>query len=236
MREQNRELAQEMKKHEKENAFIAVSTGEGIDSVFTELGAGSLIQGGQSMNPSADDIVKAIRRANARTVFVLPNNSNIILAAQQAAEISDRNVVVIPSKSVMQGINAAMAFASDATVEINREAMQAAIDNVVSGAVTYSVRDTSYNGTHIEKDDIIGLMNNKIVAVADSVEEASKKLLRIMIAEKPEDTIVTIFYGEDVKKEDADALLHAMQEEYPNAEFMAQYGGQPLYYYYFSVE
>ena len=236
MREQNREFAREQKRLERESAVVAVSAGEGIDHVFCELGVSALIQGGQTMNPSTDAILKAVKRANARTVYVLPNNGNIILAAQQAAQISDRNIIVIPSQSVMQGINAAMAFVPDADADTNREAMQQAIDHVISGAVTYAVRDTDYNGHHIEEGNIMGLMENNIVEVGQSVEETSEQLLKDMIAQQPEDTVITVFYGEEVQEEQAEALVEKMRLKYPDAEFTLQYGGQQLYYYYFSVE
>ncbi len=236
MREQNREIQLEMKKKEKESAMIAVSVGDGIEKVFKELGVEATIQGGQTMNPSIDTIRRAIRKANARNVFVLPNNSNIILAAQQAAELSSCNVIVVPTKSVMQGISAAMTFNADADVKTNTEAMSTAIENVTSGSVTYAVRDTSFEGKHIAEGDVIGMMNGKIVEVNGDVATTAEKLLLRMAQEHPDDPVITIFYGEDVDEASAEALSEKIESELPDAEVMLQSGGQPLYYYYFSVE
>ncbi len=236
MREQNREIQAKLKATEKECAMVAVSTGEGIDAVFGELGVEGLIQGGQTMNPSIDTIAKAIRRVNARNVFVLPNNPNIILAAQQAAELAERNVIVLPTKTVMQGISAATAYLDDAGVADNEKSMRAAAEKVISGSVTFAVRDTSINGTKIEKGNIIGLLDNAIVAVGNNVDEATLALLDKMMENAPEDSVVTIFYGEGVDADNAAALVEAMEAGHPGAEFLCQSGGQPLYYYYISVE
>ena len=220
MREQNREIQAKLKETEKECAMVAVSTGAGIDAVFTELGVEGLIQGGQTMNPSIDTISKAIRRVNARNVFILPNNSNIILAAQQAAELSDRNVIVLPTKTIVQGISAATAYLDGEPVADNEARMRAAAERVISGSVTYAVRDTSFN----------------IVSVGNNVDEASLALLDKMMENAPEDSVITLFYGEGVDDENAQALLELMEEKYPDAEFVCQSGGQPLYYYYIAVE
>lgn len=236
MREQNRELLANMKKNEKENALVAVSISDGIDEVYKAIGVNNLISGGQTMNPSIDSITKAIRRANARNVFVLPNNSNIIMAAQQAAAISDRNVIVIPSKTVMQGLSAALAYSDDVDVETNTERMTAAIKQVLSGSVTYAVRDTQFNGEKISQGDIIGLLDNVITKVGTSVDSVAVELLCSMIENKGDDCMATIFYGEGADEDSAQAVADAVNENYPDAEITVQYGGQPLYYYYFSVE
>ncbi len=236
MREQNREIQAKLKESEKECAMVAVSTGAGIDAVFTELGVEGLIQGGQTMNPSIDTISKAIRRVNARNVFILPNNSNIILAAQQAAELSERNVIVLPTKTIVQGISAATAYLDGEPVADNEARMRAAAERVISGSVTYAVRDTSFNGTKIEKGNIIGLMGSSIVSVGNNVDEASLALLDKMMENAPEDSVITLFYGEGVDDGNAQALLETMEEKYPEAEFVCQSGGQPLYYYYMAVE
>lgn len=236
MREQNRELLANMKKNEKENALVAVSISDGIDEVYKAIGVNNLISGGQTMNPSIDSITKAIRRANARNVFVLPNNSNIIMAAQQAAAISDRNVIVIPSKTMMQGLSAALAYSDDVDVETNTERMTAAIKQVLSGSVTYAVRDTQFNGEKIFQGDIIGLLDNVITKVGTSVDSVAVELLCSMIENKGDDCMATIFYGEGADEESAQAVADAVNEKYPDAEITVQYGGQPLYYYYFSVE
>lgn len=236
MREQNRELLANMKKNEKENALVAVSISDGIDEVYKAVGVNNLISGGQTMNPSIDSITKAIRRANARNVFVLPNNSNIIMAAQQAAAISDRNVIVIPSKTMMQGLSAALAYSDDVDVETNTERMTAAIKQVLSGSVTYAVRDTQFNGEKISQGDIIGLLDNVITKVGTSVDSVAVELLCSMIENKGDDCMATIFYGEGADEDSAQAVADAVNEKYPDAEITVQYGGQPLYYYYFSVE
>lgn len=236
MREQNRELLANMKKNEKENALVAVSISDGIDEVYKAIGVNNLISGGQTMNPSIDSITKAIRRANARNVFVLPNNSNIIMAAQQAAAISDRNVIVIPSKTMMQGLSAALAYSDDVDVETNTERMTAAIKQVLSGSVTYAVRDTQFNGEKISQGDIIGLLDNVITKVGTSVDSVAVELLCSMIDNKGDDCMATIFYGEGANEDSAQAVADAVNEKYPDAEITVQYGGQPLYYYYFSVE
>ncbi len=237
MREQNRELLEQRKLNEKEFAMVAVSTGEGIDNVFTDLTVDALVQGGQTMNPSIDSIAKTVRRVNARNVFILPNNSNIIMAAQQAAEISDCNVVVVPTKTIPQGIAAAMAFHPDMSLAENTQRMSDAFKDVISGCVTYAVRETSFNGSHINKGDMIGMMDKDIVAVSAAVDETSIELLKKMLEKRGlDDSIVTIFYGEGMDEENANALVEALSPDWPEVEFIVEAGGQPLYYYYFSVE
>ena len=236
MREQNRELLENMKKNEKENAMIAVCAGDGIEEVFTSLGVAVTIEGGQTMNPSIETIGNAIRKANARNVYVLPNNSNIILAAQQAAQLSERNVVVVPTKTMVQGISAAVAFDPEGAAEDNAAAMKEALEGVLSGSVTYAVRDTTYKGNDIHEGDIIGLMDGAIHAVGQAVDEVALALIDDMAAQKGDSPIITIFYGENMDEENAQAVMDAVVEKYPDAECMVQRGGQPLYYYYISVE
>lgn len=236
MREQNRELLENIKKNEKENAVIAVSCGDGLDDVFRALGVSAIISGGQTMNPSIESISRAIRRVNARNVFILPNNSNIILAAQQAAELSERNVRVIPSKTMMQGISAALAFSDDIGADENAAQMADALANVLSGSVTYAVRDTHINGAPITEGDIIGLLDGAITKIGTSVDEVTANLLYDMLDRKDGDAIVTLFYGEGMDEENAKAIIKLAGEKYPRSEFTVQYGGQPLYYYFISVE
>lgn len=238
MLEQNREMHKKLKASEKEYAIIAVGAGEGIESLFKDLGVHTVITGGQTMNPSIESIEKAIKRANARNVFVLPNNSNIILASQQAAALANgRNVVVIPTKTIMQGISAVMAFNNDFDVETNTSRMNDAMNKVISGAVTYSVRSTDFEGKHINEGDIIGILNNRIEVVGTDVKQVSIELLKAMIAEfGSDDPIVTMLYGESVTEDDAQDLVADLENDYADAEFIYQFGGQPLYYYYFSVE
>ncbi|MDR1620631.1 MAG: DAK2 domain-containing protein [Clostridiales bacterium] len=237
MREQNRAIPAKRKAAETEFALVAVTSGEGIGKVMKDLGINAIIQGGQTMNPSIEDISQAIYRVNARTVYVLPNNSNIILAAQQAAQVSECKVVVIPTKTIPQGIAAVMAFHPDLGVEENEKRMSDAISGVISGSVTYAVRDTTLNDDKIRKGDIIGLMDGKIVTVSGAPQETSLKLLRIMMEKKAEDDcIVTIFYGESMQEAVAQELVDTLQPEYPDVEFVIENGGQPIYYYFFSVE
>ncbi len=237
MREQNRQLLETRKRNEKEYGMIAVSVGEGIDNVFKNFAVDALISGGQTMNPSIDTIVNAIKHCNARNVFVLPNNSNIILAAQQAQNLCECNVVVLPTKTIPQGIAAAIAFNPDLSVDENSENMADAIQEIVSGSVTYAVRETRFNGNDIKEGDIIGILDGAIAAVASSVEEAVQSLLGKMIEKRGlKDPIVNLYYGDQVEESDAAALVDTLQNVYPEAEFLPTAGGQPLYYYYLSVE
>ncbi len=237
MREQNRVMLEERKKNETEFGLLAVSTGDGVDELFRALAVDALISGGQTMNPSIDSIASAINKINARNVFVLPNNSNIILAAQQAGELTKKGVVLIPTKTIPQGIAACMAYSKDASIEENEQAMKTAIKEVVSGAVTYAVRDTSIEGNKIKKGDMIGLMNNHMAVTGDTVEHAAMALIRRMIENKGDDACtVTLYFGEDQTQENAEMIAETMEDEYKDAEFVVLKGGQPLYYYYIAVQ
>jgi DAK2 domain fusion protein YloV len=237
MREQNRALMAERKRNEKEFGLLAVSTGEGIDELFRALAVDALISGGQTMNPSIDAIASAINKINARNVFVLPNNSNIILAAQQASELTKKGVVLIPTKTIPQGIAACMAYSKDASIEENEQAMREAIADVVSGSVTYAVRDTKFDGNSVKKGDMIGLINNHLSVSGKTVEDATGELVRKMIAERGDDACtVTLYFGEGQTEENAQAIADKLQAEFENAEFMVLAGGQPLYYYYIAVQ
>ena len=237
MREQNRELMEERKRNEKEFGLLSVSTGAGIDELFRALAVDALISGGQTMNPSIDAIASAINKINARNVFVLPNNSNIILAAQQASELTQKGVVLIPTKTIPQGIAACMAYSKDATIAENEEAMKEAITDVVSGAVTYTVRDTKFDGNSVKKGDIIGLVNNHLSVSGKTVADTTIDLVRKMIQDRGDDACtVTLYFGEGQTEEDAQAIADKLQEAYEDAEFMVLAGGQPLYYYYVAVQ
>ena len=237
MRQQNRELQAERKRNEKEFGMIAVSTGDGIEAIFNELSVDVIISGGQTMNPSIETIAQAVKKVNARNVFILPNNSNIIMAAQQAGELTDKNVVVLPTKTIPQGIAAAMAFNSEGTLEQNREDMSEAFRVVVSGAVTYAVRDTTFHGEEIHNGDIIGMMDNDLCVVGDGINAASCALVRKMMEKKGiDDATVTLLFGDEITEEQAANLVEQLEAEFSNAEFIVQQGGQPLYYYYFSIE
>ncbi len=238
MREQHRKLMEERKSREKEHGTVAVSMGEGLDSIFRDLSVDSIVTGGQTMNPSAMDIEKAIKRTFARNVYVLPNNKNIILAAQQAKTLvesdTDTRVHVIPTTSVTQGIAAMVAFAPENGVEENTAAMAEAAGAVKSGAVTFAVRDTSINGFEIKQGNIMAMREGKIVASGDSVKETAENLIESMTDE--DSSYITILYGDEVDRGEAEALLASVEEKYPMADVVLQYGGQPLYYYFISVE
>ncbi len=237
MREQNRQLIEQKKRNEKEYGLIAVSAGEGIDDIFRSFSVDRIISGGQTMNPSIDTIVNAIDHCNARNVFVLPNNSNIILAAQQAQNLCSCNVIVLPTKTIPQGIAAAMAFNPELSLDENQTNMQEAMNVIVSGAVTYAIRETHYNGNDIKEGDIIGIIDNDIVAVAENVNDAVEQIVKKMIEKRGiDDPIVNLYYGDAVEEEDAEALSERLQDLFEDAECIATRGGQPLYYYYLSVE
>ena len=189
------------------------------------------------MNPSIDTIASAVRKVNARNVFILPNNSNIIMAAQQAAALLTCNVIVLPTKTIPQGIAAAMAFDSSADVAANERMMTEAFQSVVSGAVTFAVRSTKFHGEDIAEGDVMGMMDNDLCSVGATVDAVTRDLLDKMMQKLGEtDAAVTMFYGESVEEASANQLVEQLEEAYPDAEFIVQSGGQPLYYYYLSVE
>ena len=215
--------------------FIAVSIGEGMNEIFKELGVDHIIEGGQTMNPSTEDMLNAIEQVNADCVFILPNNKNIVLAANQAKDlVEDKKIVVIPSKTVPQGIAAVISFMPDADVKENEEAMLSAIGNVKSGQVTYAVRDTHIDDKEIHEGDIMGIGDSGIMAVGKGVEETTKELLGQLVDEDSE--LISLYYGEEVKEEDAERFIAEIGELYPDVDVDAHYGGQPIYYYVLAVE
>lgn len=237
MREQNRQVLEERKKNEKEFGLVAVSAGEGLDEIFKTLAVDRLISGGQTMNPSINTIAEAINAVNARNVFILPNNSNIILAAQEAARLTEANVILLPTKTIPQGVAACMAYSTDATIEENEAAMREAFADVESGSVTFAVRETKFDGREIHEGDIIGLINNKMATVGKSVDEVCIDTIDKMIASKGAvDGVITLFYGEGRDEAAAEKLAEKIEEKHPDADVLVQYGGQPLYYYYISVQ
>ncbi len=237
MREQNRQLIEQKKRNEKEYGIVAVSAGDGIDEIFRNFTVDRIISGGQTMNPSIDTIVNMVGQCNARNVFVLPNNSNIILAAQQAQNLCSCNVIVLPTKTIPQGIAAAMSFNPDLTLEENKENMQDAINEIVSGAVTYAIRETQYNGNKIQEGDVIGIVDNDIAVVEKNVNDAVESIVRKMIEKRGiDDPIVNLYYGDTLDEEEAEAIADRLQNIFEDAEFIVVRGGQPLYYYYLSVE
>jgi DAK2 domain fusion protein YloV len=215
--------------------FVAVAMGEGITEILTSVGVDIVLSGGQTMNPSTEDLVNAVNRVHASTVYILPNNSNIILAAQQARDLVEgKTIVVIPTKSIPQGLAAILAFQEQADSDENTEEMTAAIKRVKSGQVTYAVRDTNMDGMEIRQGDFIGIEDGTIVCSEPGLMQASKKLLQEMIEEGSE--IVTILSGEEAKEDDLEELEAFIREMYPKVEIELHPGGQPLYPYIFSVE
>lgn len=219
----------------KECGFIAVSVGEGMNEIFKELGADEIISGGQTMNPSTDDIIEAVKRINADTIFILPNNKNIILAANQAASLtSDKNVVVVPTKTVPQGITALISFMPDCSCEENSDNMNEAISAVKTGEVTYAVRDTEIDGFKIKEKDIMGIGDKGILAVGKEIEDTTLDMIDKMTDEDSE--LISIYYGEETTKEQADSLVEKLTSKYPDADIEVHEGGEPVYYYIVSVE
>ena len=219
----------------KKYGFIAVSVGEGLSEIFKGIGADYIIKGGQTMNPSTEDMLEAIEKVHAETVYILPNNKNIILAAEQAKSLSeDTKVYVVPSKTVPQGITALINFAPDLTAEENMEQMTEEMSHVKTGQITYAVRNTSIDGMEIAEGDIMGIGDSGMLAVGKNIEETAMESLRKMVDDESE--LVTIYYGEDVTEEDAEAFCEKARKEFTSCEFECQNGGQPIYYYMISVE
>ena len=236
MREQNRELKKkaEAAVENKEMGMISVAPGDGFAQIFRELTVDEIIVGGQTMNPSAEDIANAADKVPARTIFVFPNNKNIILAAEQANDVTNKNLIIIPTRSVPEGIAASIAFNPDASVEENQNAMLEAIRSVRSGSVTYAVRDTHVDGFDLTKGEIIGLDDKAILAKGTLVGETTEKLIEALI----DDSVmnITLFYGEEVREEDANELQEKLAAKYPDCEVTVANGGQPVYYYLVSLE
>lgn len=228
--------AKEKKKEpRKQVGFIAVSIGDGMNEIFRELGVDYIIEGGQTMNPSTDDMLTAIDNVNADHIFILPNNKNIILAANQARSLTkDKDILVVPTKTVPQGITAVINYMPEADVDTNFETMQEGIKNVKTGQVTYAVRDTKIDDKVIHEGDIMGIGDQGILSVGQSVEETTKSMLSQMVDEDTE--LISIYYGQDVLAEDAERLAETIGEKYPDADVDLHSGGQPIYYYVVSVE
>ncbi len=215
-------------------AVIAISPGPGFDEIFRSLGVQKIVHGGQTMNPSTSDILEAVEQVPQEEVIVLPNNKNILMAAQQAAQVAEKKVKVVPSRSLPQGIAALLAFDPDADVAQNYEAMQAALDNVITGKVTVAVNDANINGLSVREGDVIGLVEDGLVARGDSVDEVVLSVLEKMDARDAE--IITIYYGEGVTEKEAQALAEKVKEAFPEQEVEVLYGGQPHYPYILSAE
>ena len=234
----NEEAAHEEKKPaepRKAMGFIAVSIGAGMNEIFKELGADYIIEGGQTMNPSTEDMLNAIDRVNADTVFILPNNKNIVLAANQAKSlVEEKEIIVIPTKTVPQGITAIINFMPDADAKTNEEAMLEEIKNVKTGQVTYAVRDTHIDDKEIHEGDIMGIGDSGILAVGKDLEETTKELIANLVDEDSE--LISIYYGEEVSEEEAEKFAGEIEELYPDVDVDIQFGGKPIYYYVLAVE
>lgn len=238
---ESEKLAEQQKEERKKTqprkavGFIAVSIGEGMNEIFKELGVDYIIEGGQTMNPSTEDMLTAIDKVNADHIFILPNNKNIILAANQAQMLTkDKDILVIPTKTVPQGITAIINYMPEADVDTNFETMNEEIKNVKTGQVTYAVRDTKIDDKEIHEGDIMGIGDAGILAVGQSVEETAKEMLALLVDDDTE--LISLYYGQDILEEDALRFAQEIEELYPNADVDAHAGGQPIYYYVLSVE
>lgn len=233
MREEHREKLFKMPK--KDVGFISVSVGEGINAIFKGLGVDYIIEGGQTMNPSTDDMLKAIARVNADTIYILPNNKNIILAAEQAAKLEkDKKIIVIPSKTIPQGITAIINYVPEQTAEDNRMRMIDEMANVKTGQVTYAVRDTTIDNKEIKQGNIMGIGDGGMLSIGTDVQETTLALIDAMVDEDSE--LISIYYGADVNEETWESLRELVEEKYPDCDVEVQQGGQPIYYYIISVE
>ncbi|HAR3524585.1 TPA: DAK2 domain-containing protein [Staphylococcus aureus] len=240
MREQHREVIRKEQHTAKpkmetvETAIITISMGEGISEIFKSMGATHIISGGQTMNPSTEDIVKVIEQSKCKRAIILPNNKNILMASEQAASIVDAEAVVIPTKSIPQGISALFQYDVDATLEENKAQMADSVNNVKSGSLTYAVRDTKIDGVEIKKDAFMGLIEDKIVSSQSDQFTTVTELLNEMLAEDSE--ILTVIIGQDAEQAVTDNMINWIEEQYPDVEVEVHEGGQPIYQYFFSVE
>ena len=229
------EEAKKTAEPKKPMGFIAVSIGDGMNEIFRELGADYIIEGGQTMNPSTDDMLKAIDQVNAETIFILPNNKNIILAANQAKDlVEDKEIIVIPTKTVPQGITAIINFVPDADAKSNKETMLDEIKNVKTGQVTYAVRDTHIDDKEIHQGDIMGIGDAGILSVGQDIAETTLEMLEQLVDDDSE--LISLYYGQDVTEEEADAFTQEVEKLYPDIDVDVHCGGQPIYYYVLAVE
>jgi hypothetical protein len=236
-KQQKEEASKKAKKAEprKEMGFISVAAGEGLNEIFKGLGIDYMIEGGQTMNPSTEDMLEAIKNVNADNVFILPNNSNIIMAANQAADLcEDKKIYVVPTKTVPQGVVAMINYIPERSADENFETMKEELQNVQTAQVTYAVRDTEIDGVKIAKDDFMGIGDHSILSAGRDMDTVIKETLDHMVND--ESSIITIYYGEDKTEDDANALAEKFAEYYPDCETEVYYGGQPVYYYLISVE
>ncbi len=230
-----RQAEKEKQQPKKQYGFIAVSMGDGLKEFFTELGVDYVIEGGQTMNPSTENMLNAIEKVHAENIFIFPNNKNVVLAANQAAGLcEDKNIIVLATANAPQGISAMIAFDSTMTLEDNKNNMLEAVSNVKSGQVTYAVRDTSIDGKAIHEGDIMGIGDKGLVSVGNDISDVTFDLIKDAVDEDSE--LISIYYGADVKKEDAEAFAARVEESFPDCDVQNYYGGQPIYYYIVSVE
>lgn len=228
---QNTKTAEPMK----EVGFLSVSAGEGMSEIFKSLGVDFILEGGQTMNPSTADILDAVEQINAKTIFILPNNKNIILAANQAAELmTDKTLLVIPTKTIPQGITAVINYVPELSTEENEETMIREYSNVKTGQITYAVRDTEIDDKSIKQGDYMGIGDKGIISVGTDIIEVTEQMVSEMAEDSSE--LISIYYGCDIEEEDAESLLDKLQSNYPDCDIELQYGGQPIYYYIISVE
>lgn len=233
--QQKEEASVTSKEPRKEMGFISVAAGEGLNEIFKGLGVDYLIEGGQTMNPSTEDMLEAIDKVNADSIFILPNNSNIIMAANQAASLcEDKQIFVIPTKTIPQGVVAMINYIPERTAQENADTMTAELSSVQTGQVTYAVRDTEIDGIAIRKDDYMGIGDHTILSAGTDMDVVIKEMLDKMITE--DSSIITIYYGEEKTEDDANALAEKFGDDYPECEVEVYYGGQPVYYYLISVE
>lgn len=218
----------------KKYGFITTTMGSGLSEIFEKLGVDIVIEGGQTMNPSTEDFMNAVNMINADNIFILPNNGNVIMAANQAKEISEKNVYVVPTKNIPQGIGCLVTFDADADADVNMENFTEALDNIKSGEITYAVRDTIMDGIEVKEGDVIGITGKKLISSGNSVDDVTKKVIEGMVDEDSD--IVTLYYGENVEEDSARAFAELIQEEFEDVDVELYYGGQPLYYYFISVE
>ena len=230
----NNEEVATLSEEEKEYGFIATSMGEGLAEIFKGFGVDYVIEGGQTMNPSTEDFLKAINSINARNIFIFPNNSNVIMAANQAKDISDKNIIVIPTKNTPQAFSALVNFNSEDTVKENEEVFNSSLEAVKCGQVTYAVRNTTMNGIDVKEDDIIALSKATLISSGDSVNNVTCKLVEELVDD--ETSIVTLYYGDMINEEDANTLLSEIQAKFDDIDVELYYGGQPVYHYLVSVE
>lgn len=234
-KESQKAAQEEVPMEKKDVGFIAVSVGEGINEIFKSLGVDYIIEGGQTMNPSTEDMLNAIDKVNADTIFILPNNKNIILAANQAKMlVKDKKIIVIPSKTVPQGITAVINYIPDLSAEENEQTMTEEIGNVSTGQVTYAVRDTSIDDKEIKQGDFMGIGDSGILSVGSAITEVALCMIDEMMNDELE--LISIYYGSEIAEKDAEELRQRAEEKYPNCDIELQYGGQPIYYYIVSAE